>query len=243
MSTLTPATIRTLYAPKEGNTDGQYEDASSCTPLGLPIFTVAVADGASSAVFAREWASRLVQTFTARPFPVSDMEVTEIIAEQGREWQAEVATKAVTWHAQEKIENGSEATLLVVTFDRVKMQWEARSIGDNCVFLVRKNKLRFAFPITKSNKFDDRPPLVTTRAGQGVKLPPLIRYTEKFEAGDRFLFMTDALSEWFLKAYEAKHKPWNTLPETPEAFMLWIKTERDAGRMKNDDVTLLDIIL
>jgi hypothetical protein len=237
------ATLRVLSAPKEGNSDVQYEDASACTPLNLPIFTVAVADGASAAVFARDWAIRLVDTFTTQPFPASEGEVQRIIAEQGQRWRQDVASRATTWHAQEKLESGSEATLLVVTFDRTKMQWDARSIGDNCVFLVRRNKLRFAFPLTKSARFDDRPPLVSTRVGQGARLPTTVRYTEKFEIGDRFLFMTDALASWFLSEFEAKRKPWNNLPETTEAFQTFLKSERDAGRLKNDDVTLLDLMV
>ncbi|MDX1933412.1 MAG: protein phosphatase 2C domain-containing protein [Capsulimonadales bacterium] len=235
--------LRTLFAPKDGNTEAQYEDASACTPTDLPVFTVAVADGASSAVYARDWAQRLVGHFTEHPFPVGDADVWRAVALEGAAWLRSVEERATTWHAQEKIENGSEATLLVVTFDRERLLWEARSIGDNCVFLVRRNKLRYAFPLTKSTKFDDRPPLVSTRAGQMRKLPPVVRYSEKFESGDRFLFMTDALASWFLAEFEAKRKPWNQLPETPEAFRTFLKTERDAGRLKNDDVTLIDLLV
>jgi hypothetical protein len=53
--------------------------------------------------------------------------------------------------------------------------------------------------------------------------------------------MTDALAAYFLTEFEAKRKPWNDLPETPEALVPWLKARRDDGRIKNDDVTLVDI--
>jgi hypothetical protein len=215
------ATLRTLFAPKEGNTEAQYEDAFAVFPEHLPEststetaerFTIAVADGASSAVFARAWHS-------------------------------EVGGKATTWHAQEKMQHGSSATLLVVTWDCHKKTWESCSVGDVCIFLVRRNKLRFAFPLTKSTKFSDRPTLLTTEIGARQPMPNVTRYTEKYEDGDRFLLMSDAIAQHFLAEFEAKRKPWNDLPETREALTAYLKARRDSGALHNDDVTIVDLVI
>ena len=67
----------------------------------------------------------------------------------GRTWRAQVEHRATSWYAQEKLPHGSSAALLVVTWDLAARTWEARAVGDVCVFLVRGNKLRYAFPLTK----------------------------------------------------------------------------------------------
>lgn len=239
------ATFRALTAPKEGNSDGQYEDAWAISPEETEgdRFTIAVADGASSAVFAREWAGMLAHAFAKGGFPKADADAAKTIGELGREWRALVGGKATTWHAQEKMEHGSSATLLVVTWDRRTKTWESCSVGDVCVFLVRRNKLRFAFPLTKSAKFTDRPSLLTTEIGARQPMPTVTRYVEKYEDGDRFLLMTDALSQHFLAEFEAKRKPWNDLPETPDALTDYLKSRRDTGALHNDDVTLVDLTL
>lgn len=239
-----PITLHALSAPKEGNSNDQYEDAYGHSALDddTPRVTVAVADGASSAAFAREWAGLLTAAFVDG-FPETDAEAAQIIAGLGKEWRKEAEPKATSWWAQEKLPYGSSATLLVITWDRENLLWSAASIGDVCVFLVRGNKLRFAFPLTKASKFSDRPGLLTTELGNGAKLPTVTRYAERYEAGDRFLLMTDALSQWFLTEYEARRKPWNDLPDSPEALPSWLKSRRDSGALKNDDVTLVDLTL
>lgn len=242
---LTPVTLRALWSPKEGNTAEQYEDAFACSTLeGNPArVTVALADGASSAVFAREWAHLLVSAFVVTGFPPRDADAALTFSALSKEWQGRIEGKATSWWAQERLPDGSAATLLVVTWDRENLLWEASVIGDVCVFLVRNDKLRYAFPLTHSTRFGDRPDLVSTEIGRRAKMPEVIRYVERYEAGDRFLLMTDALAQFFLSRFESRERPWNSLPQTAEELPDWLKPLRDAGTLKNDDVTLLDLTL
>lgn len=244
-TTETMPTLRILYAPKEGNRDDQYEDAVAHTPLDptAPSLTIALSDGASAAVYAREWANLLVARFAdGSSFPATDSEVAAIVAEQGEQWRARTAGKSDAWWAQEKLPSGSAATLLVVTWDQERRTWSARSVGDVCLFVVRNNRLKYAFPLTRSHRFDDRPALLTSETGKPrVSFPPVVRYEAPYEPEDRFLLMTDALSAWFLAEFEARRKPWNDLPVEGEALTRWLKNLRDKGRMKNDDVTLVDL--
>lgn len=237
-------TLRILHAPKEGNHDDQYEDAVAHTPLdpSAPTLTVALSDGASSAVFAREWANLLVSRFAnGDPYPDADTEVAARVAELGAHWRERVEGKATTWWAQEKVPSGSAATLLVVTWDREKKTWCARAVGDVCLFVIRSGKLKYAFPITKSSRFDDRPSLLSTETGR--PLPRVTRFEAAYEPDDRFLLLTDALAAYFLAEYEARHKPWDDLPTEMAQLGDWLKPLRDKAKMKNDDVTLVDLIL
>lgn len=231
-----------LWAPKEGNTDEQYEDACAHTPPESTgeRFTVALSDGASSALFAREWANLLVNAF-ADGFPASDDEARAQITALGRDWHARVSEKATSWYAQERLPGGSSATLLVVTWDESTRTWDAAAIGDVCVFLVRKNVLRYAFPLIKSAEFDDRPSLATT---EPTAVPYTItRYKEAYEPGDFFVLATDALAAYFLAEYEARRTPWNEVPRDQAALAPWLKARRDARKLKNDDVTFVEVVL
>jgi len=243
-------TFRALCAPKEGSTDAQYEDAWAITDAGeaagvitsAPLLTIALSDGASSAVYAKDWAKRLVTTFGSLDGNVATIPNAELatsIANQGKEWRGEVEGRATSWHAQEKLASGSAATLLVATLDGSQARWDAFAIGDVCLFVIRRGKLKYAFPVTRSAGFDDRPALLSTEA-RGA-FPEVKRFGASIEPGDRFLLMTDAMSAWFLNAFERKRNPWELLPTEPDAFPAWLQQERLSGAMKNDDVTLLDI--
>jgi len=242
-----PHPVHVLYAPKEGNADDQYEDAYAITKSANRV-TIAVADGASSAVFAREWAILLTQSFANDPtsagLPEREDEVKRRIGELGKSWRESVQDKATSWYAQEKLPQGSSAALLVVQWDLLHRTFRASSIGDVCLFVVRDNRLKYAFPLTKSTKFDDRPYLVTTEIASGAtKLPPVTRFGAPYEPEDRFLILTDAWAAYFLTEWEARRKPWNELPPGPTHLARWLKQRRDSGKLKNDDVTLVDLTL
>ena len=239
----TPAlTLRALHAPKEGSQPDQYEDAWAVSPDGAETRTIAVADGASSAIFARDWANLLVAEFASGPFSADDDRLREQVAALGKVWRESVTARATSWYAQEKLPAGSAAALLVVTWDSAARTWEARAVGDACLFVVRANRLKFAFPVTKSVKFGDRPALLTTEKpleGENT----VARFAAPYEAGDRFLLMTDALAAWFLTEWESKRKPWNDLPATDAALAGWLQKRRNNRTLKNDDVTLVDVIM
>ncbi len=242
-------TFRALYAPKEGSSDSQYEDAWAASEAGeasglvtaSPHLTVAVSDGASAAIFARDWARRLTAAFTAGGVAAdaTDDQIQEIAAREGGLWRVEVEKKATSWHAQEKLESGSAATLLVLSLSSAERKLTAFAVGDVCLFVVRGGKFKYAFPVVKSSGFDDRPALLSTEGRAAV--PAVKRFQIPIESEDRFLLMTDALAAWFLASFETKSRPWETLPSDSEAFAAFVQKERDAAKMKNDDATLIEI--
>ena len=242
--------LHSLHAPKEGNTDAEYEDAFAGSELpgessdgAPPTFVAAVADGASSSVFARQWARLLVDEFTSAA--LTDDEAAERIALLGFQWREQVASEELPWYAQEKLTQGAHAALLVVCWNLSARTWSARAIGDACLFVLRDNTLHYAFPIAHSRAFDNRPTLLSTEtASQSADpLPPFHTADGAIEDGDRFLLMTDALAAWFLAETEAGRSPWATLPVEQLPFEAWLQECRNNGTMRNDDVTLIAVSL
>ena len=241
-----PLTFSVLHAPKEEHSEDEYEDACAVAERGAPdapVLTVALADGASSSVFARQWARLLVGHFSSVPF--ADGETWSRVAGLGQAWRREVETKKLAWYAQEKLAQGAHASLLVVTWDVAGRRWSARAVGDTCLFVVRQDRLLHGFPVGRSTEFGNRPDLVPTEVERVApdRLPPVHEAADAFEDGDRFLLMTDALAAWFLRAVEAGAKPWDTLPADPDAFTPWLRGQRERGALHNDDVTLLEAVV
>ncbi|WP_395090284.1 hypothetical protein [Armatimonas sp.] len=231
--------IRALTAPKDGNTEEQYEDAwalSDERPL------LAVADGASAAVYAREWAELLVTEFAhGAPFPADDEVFWERVSVLGAQWQKSVSTGATTWYAQEKLPQGSQASLLVLDFEPQNRQLTARAIGDVCLFLVVNDMLHYAFPLTKSRQFNTHPGLVATDPDALKDRPEIVRFSAKLPpASVRLFACSDAVAAWFLLEYERKRKPWNLIP-SDTIFPAWLKGTRESGALKNDDVTIIEL--
>ena len=235
---------RALFAPKDGNTADQYEDAFAFCESALPNrFTVAVSDGASSAGYAREWANRLAQSFASdEPFPETAAFHARIVA-LGHEWRGAVSGGATSWYAQEKLASGSAATLLHVRFDADAQGLTASCVGDVCLFVVRNDRLRFGFPMTRAMAFGNHPDLLSTEE-MGKRRPPAIAdISTGIEPGDRFFLCTDALAQYFLSRFETRReRPWHNLPQAQAELGPWLAKERASGAMKNDDVTLIEIV-
>lgn len=234
--------VRTLWCPKEGSTDEQYEDAY-CIGDGA----VAVSDGASAAVYARQWAGLLVAEFAnGAPMPDKDGPFWERVTALGTRWSAEVGggeakTGPSSWWAEEKLPEGSQASLLVVRLAEGK--FHAASVGDVCIFVVRGGKFKWAFPLKKSAAFGNHPSLIPTDPARLPRKPPVVRFAAGIEAGDRLFFCTDALAQWFLSRHEKKARPWEEMPAEEGAFRAWVQARRDDRTLKNDDVTLVELTI
>ena len=231
-----------LAQPKRGNSEDEYEDAWAADPSRGRF---AVADGASETSFAGRWAQLLTESFltAARPSDPSAW-----LAEPRRRWSAEVMGLDLPWYAEMKREQGAFATLLGVQVRRPSAdrpgKWRAVAVGDSCLIRVRPDGRIRSFPIQNSADFGNQPRLIGSRGGavpeaehaSGVLLP-----------GDRLLLMTDALAQWFLQSQEQGGRPAEavtavlSVADPDEAFAEWVEGLRKADRMRNDDVTLIQV--
>jgi hypothetical protein len=231
---------------KQGNAAADYEDASAGDVTNGRF---AVADGASEASFAGIWARLLVEDFTTgagKPWRDLDW-----IAPLRKRWAAQVDTLPLPWYAEEKREMGAFATFLGMAVrpsavGREGGFWRALAVGDCSLIQARAGRVVQSFPMTRSEDFSNRPCLLGSRSqGSMEARNGRARAHGRWQPGDRFLLMTDALAQWFLLRREQGHDPLASIrrllaEKSPEsAFADWVDKRRQQSVLRNDDVTLV----
>jgi hypothetical protein len=220
---------RSFVVPKDGCAADECEDALVCNNSAGRF---AVADGASESIYAGEWARYLCEAYVADP---SADGIGPWLGVAQKQWRAHVHGRPAPWHVAEKLDDGAFATFLGLCVG--PDHWQAVATGDTCLFLIRDDGLRKAFPVQSAAEIGTRPDLIGSRQkgrvrATAVKGTPAV--------GDWLLIMTDALAEWFLAAHEAGTRPWEELAaRTADDFPAWVADRRAAGTLKNDDVTLV----
>jgi Protein phosphatase 2C len=233
---LGPLRWHAFHLPKRGHSEEEYEDAFAASG---PRSRFAVADGASESSFAGLWARLLAEGFVASRSP---WEETGWLEPLRRRWADEVGTRPLPWYAEAKREEGAFATLLGLAL-RTHGHWRAVAVGDSCLVQLRGGRLVTSFPLGRSDDFGNQPPLLGSRAP--APRAALRRAHGRWQPGDRFLLMTDALAQWFLRQHEQDRQPWDRLQPllttaAPAAdFAALVDELREGEEMRNDDVTLL----
>jgi hypothetical protein len=225
---------QTFHVPKKGHTAQEYEDAFAGDPA---LGRFAIADGASESSFAGPWARLLVRAYVRKPG-----EWSAWLGVARKRWQARLGQRELPWYAQAKVEDGAFAAFLGVHFENG--HWHAAAVGDSCLFQVRGDLLHRAFPIRRSRNFGNQPNLLGSRRHADHQARTRrIHLQGDWQAGDRLYLMTDSLACWFLEQVEAQGKPWSELStlETADDFASWMDGLRRAGKIRNDDVTLIRI--
>jgi hypothetical protein len=235
---------RAFALPKEGHKPDEYEDA-----FAAKLGRFAIADGASESSFACLWAKLLVEGFVGS----KETKVTQSWLNPLRQrWGTEVDGIDLEWYGEEKRLLGAFATFLGLILKKPRNgrngRWKAIAIGDSCLFQVRQDQLIHIFPVRRSGDFGNRPLLLGSRSASGKGVISLAKLQiGKWKSGDRFLLMTDALAEWFLRRHEKQHKPWQSLvrclDQANAGLTGFVEQLRNEKEIKNDDVTLLVIDL
>jgi hypothetical protein len=199
---------------------------------------VAVSDGASDCFLPGVWAAELTRSFTR-----FEGEGVPPLDNALREWRRAAYAEQLPWYAEAKRQQGAAATLLGVAL-HPGGTWEAVAVGDSCLFQVREDIMLASFPMANAGEFHSMPALFRT-----LPTPPPTPRTARgeWQSGDRFFLMTDALAAWFLHEVESGRAPWNWLTGfgilgtlgAEQAFGSRIVELRRAGRLRDDDVTLL----
>ena len=233
--------------PKHGNSEAEYEDASS---VANDRVRFAVADGATETSFSGAWARQLVRAFTNRklsiPIALEELKPLQI------KWKENAHRHPLPWYAEEKVNSGAFAAFVGLEFSQehsdagTQNVWQATAAGDSCLVQVRGDEIIKAFPLTDSASFNNCPNLLASSpALNGNETELVFKTTGSCGCDDVFFLMTDALACWFFKEREQGNKPWMLLRDLDTqgnvSFEKFISVLRSAGRMKNDDVTLLRI--
>jgi hypothetical protein len=135
--------------------------------------------------------------------------------------------------------------------DGPKPFWQAVALGDTVLFHVRAGRLLTTFPPLGPDDFGSHPNGVHTLRSRLEKMSDNLLITGGALATDDFLFAaTDAMAHWIIRAVAREDdKVWAVLSTLahPAVFARLVddqrKTENRAGRMRNDDVTLMRLRL
>lgn len=239
----------TLWLPKKGNTDDEYEDAAApfeAVDAEFETFRCAVADGATETSFSALWAKLLVDGFLTG----ADRAKLKL------QWQEGIGTKELPWYAEQKAESGAYAALVGLTLSGGGSDggtWEAEAIGDCCLVIVRDSKFVEMFPLTESEQFNSSPVLLSSNVNETEAQTAeeiLVKKTGSWQPGDIFYLMSDAIACWTYKRQEEHGdapfwlKSMNSQQEIAD-FAEVQRTLADADArplMRNDDVTLMRVV-
>jgi hypothetical protein len=240
--------VHEFWLPRRGSSSEEYEDAFA---RDAAAGRFALADGATESSFSALWAQLLVNDFVQNAAGDLDDWKKHLPGLQAQ-WYASVHRPSLAWNVEAKLEQGAFATFLgvVVKYAGSIPQWDAAAVGDTCLFHTRGTELFSAFPVDRSDKFNNSPRLIGSRTSpEALWKNSLPCIQASGLSGDRLWLMTDALAQWCLLEHEKHDGPWPRLdamlhePEPDRALGAWIDELRSSRQMRNDDVTLLAIEL
>jgi hypothetical protein len=222
---------RVLEAPRAGAAVGTSEDAAAVAAEAWPV-GAAVADGATESAFAGLWARTLAQAL-ARDRATDEASFRRVLNEGREEWRKEISERATDgpWYVRAKAEEGAFAAILSLRLSE-NGTWRALSVGDCCLFRLREGHGRRSWPFETPDAFTNRPPLVASRANHSA--PPPRTASGTWAEGDTFLLATDAAAAWLLGREDVPVGSWDQ-----DSFRAAVRTARERGTLRNDDVTVL----
>jgi hypothetical protein len=246
-----------FWLPKAGSTEAEYEDAFAPPTLkkakdfAVSPIRFAVADGATEALFSRQWAIQLVRAFAngVLGYCLTDDDLNPL----RQRWSRSIHRRELPWYAEEKAEQGAFSSLLgLELFEKESSSgtllcWRAVAVGDTCLFHVAHGRLSNAWPIHDATEFGNNPTLICSKPiNERSQDRTAIKFVEGVCGQDSaFYLMTDALSCWFLREQEHGNEPWQILADlgtnSSVSFPELVTGLRSQRRVKNDDVTLLRV--
>jgi hypothetical protein len=210
----------------------------------------AIADGVTSSLFARLWATILVEAATSGvPDPDDREALARWLAEHRAAWSRQIDVSRLAWFQKAKLREGAFSTLLTVrlvppaeTAREGEPDWRLRglAIGDSCLFLVRDGKLLRKFPIQTSAELQSDPVVLGSVDLNRDELLEFHRLDEPCRPGDLVVLCTDALADWALRLEESgKTTAWETHWDMDASAwrekILSLRAERE---IRCDDTTL-----
>lgn len=234
---MTQPRVLAFAAPKRGLPRQEIDDAWS--QLVLPSRTrVAVADGATESSFSALWARLLARGYTqGRLDRRLNSSFNRALALEQEAWEQR-APHPTAWYAQEKRDRGAHATLVGLTI-RPNGRYTALAVGDCALFHVRAGRMDM-FPAMTPDDFGSHPDLLSSRRTAPVS--PQRRQGD-WARGDHFILASDAAAAWIARL--RFDDPDDALACAMDAARsrrqgdAWLGRERHAGRMRNDDVTIV----
>jgi hypothetical protein len=234
-----------VHAPKRGCEAASYEDAFA---IGVPAgpnggrFRLAVSDGATESAFAQLWASMLVEAYVQSPRWRS--ELTSL----ARAWADNVWSRDLAWNVQERASGGAHAALVgavVTPINTIEWRVHVELYGDSCFFITASDgTIDRAEPYRVPEDFDRRPYLLSTvpeHRARAMERRLVRRGTLQLD--ETLMLCTDAVGRWLLDAPPdaVAGLVRIALGFDQTSFAQWLEYERSAGRLMDDDSTVVAV--
>jgi Protein phosphatase 2C len=237
-----------FWLSKDERAPDEWEDAGAFD-MGNALF--AVADGASQAYRAREWAMRLVERYvTAPPPPNADGDLAlRWFAELASGWQDESdGSENTYWYQSNAERRGSFAAFVGIRLflSDTGFAWQSMAVGDCCLFHVHGDMLTTAFPLSDPASFGQSPDLVPSAAQSVERLRNKVRVRSgEAVPGDLVLLCSDALAKFILEEAPRGKPVWTAIRSIADndEFAQFIRYLRSENAIDIDDVTLLRLIV
>lgn len=247
----------TFWAEKDGSTPQEWEDGAMGDVGDVrygrnPRFVVA--DGATEAYDSIRWVEQLVSSFASPDGTAPELDPPSIqrwFETVQRAWVEAAPPQFANIFEEHKFAEGSFATFLgceLRGIDGPAPSWKAVALGDTVLFHVRRRCLLLHFPPLAHGDFGLNPDGVHTGPAALPTMMHRISFTEhELQAGDQLFLATDALADWMLhtREHQDEERLWSFLSRIvhPDTFRRFIADSRATGVMKNDDVTLMRVLL
>ena len=235
--------IRQLLLPKLGHDASECEDAIA---IDTQTCRFAVADGATEAFDARNWAQRLAQGWVKTESTLTAEEFRKWVVPEGRELHDSWNGLSLSWYSEEKARTGSFAAFVGVEIhlETGSPSWQAIALGDACLLHCRRGALVKSLPLSHSESFNTAPVLVASDCSLHENaMQSLVIDSGSCESGDVLLLMSDGIAAWYLQRLETNDLDVDELIRSMQDDELsrFLVDERLAGRIRNDDLAVVRI--
>lgn len=228
-----------ILLPKSGFAAWECEDSIGIDEQNCRF---AIADGATEAFDARNWAERLAQHWVRNDSALTPQSFHEWVATEALELHSSWKPLTRSWYAEEKAREGSFAAFVGIELDLLSAvpAWKTVALGDACLLHCRDSALIKSLPLSSSTNFNSAPVLVASDpAIYKTTAHALVIDSGRCEDGDVLLLASDAAAAWYLERFEQHNLPDVVRTGDAEALAQFFENERDAGRIRNDDIAVM----
>jgi len=206
---------------------------------------IALADGASSAWRAGDWAAALAAAWVEDAPGAAEPFGAWLEGPRAAFTAEDAALVDRPWFTAAAAARGAHTAFVGVVLEDLAgdaPRWRTSAVGDVCCFHVRDDRLLVATPLDAPDRFTSRPDLLSSLPDADV--PEVVVGGGTLAAGDVLLLASDALAACLLGLDAAGERVWAMARRLDVAtFRAFAAASIGAGLLERDDVTLVRVVL